>query len=78
MPDKWTRPRSLGEILNQSLDQTLRILKMAPYGWDGSSAVQLKVDANGQVYVANPAGEQYADGTAINATYKGNLVLGEH
>jgi len=47
MPDKWSRPRSLGELQNQSYDLTYRIAKTAPYGWDGSSMVQLKVDSNG-------------------------------
>jgi len=76
MGDKWSRPRSLGEILNQSLDSTYRILKTGVYGWTGSTMAQIKVDSDGQIYVANPAGEQYADGTSVNAGYKGNLVLG--
>jgi len=52
--------------------------KSLVYGWDsvGLQKVRLKVDANGQVYVANPAGEQYTDATVVNAAYKGNLVLG--
>lgn len=40
----------------------------------------LKVDASGNLNVNVAAGssasEQYADGTAVNATYKGNLILG--
>ena len=47
MPDKWTRPRSLGELQNQSYDHINRITKMAPFGWDGSDMVQVKVNDDG-------------------------------
>jgi hypothetical protein len=49
MGDKWKRPRSLGEIFNAVLDSTLRLLKVIPYGWDGSNAVAVKVDSGGVV-----------------------------
>jgi len=75
MASKWRRPRSLGEIFNQTLDEVYRILKFAPYGWDGSKMVQLKVNSNGEIVTA-PAtdfegGPVTVGTTAVEVTFSG-------
>ena len=44
------------------------------------TAKPLQLDSNGylkvNVVAGSASGEQYADGTAVNASYKGNLILG--
>jgi len=51
MPDKFRRYKSHDERKSASYDETYRIEKVAPYGWDGSNMVQLKVDSDGNLQI---------------------------
>jgi len=56
MPDKWVRIKSGDERDSASFDQTLRLKKVAPYGWSGSSAFQLRVNSSGELIISSGAG----------------------
>jgi hypothetical protein len=83
MPEDIIYSDKLKELaIGEHDDTTTPTKKVLAYGWDLANLqkARLRVDSDGHLQVdvlsGGGAGEQYADGTAVNAAYKGNLILG--
>lgn len=68
MPDKWRRIKSGDERDSQSYDETYRIKKVAPYGWDGVNMTQVKVNSSGELFVVSGAAIPNWDYTSLTQT----------
>lgn len=76
---KNSRTDSEQDILNQSYDVLYRVLAVMMLGTDGTNAVRLKTNSQGEVIVSNTGGEQALqldDVSTTNMTYIGLAPIG--
>jgi hypothetical protein len=78
MPQKWSRPRSLGELFNQSYDHTKRVMKQAGYVWDGSNYVAAKGDSSGVAAIEQEGAGAVGDGTTTVTTAGTRVQLADN
>jgi len=64
------------EIANKEHDDSLSVKKVQPYGWDGSNAVAIKVDSDGNVVVSTKESGLRIDDSVANTLYIGECAVG--